>query len=402
MRILITACWGHGHVNPVLPLALAAQRAGHEIVLATGANLLDHVRSHGVPAWQVGNSCAEDEASFHAAYPQAASLPPNERLQLVLRELFATAADRRVPDLLDRTQSWRPDLVIHEVTELAGAVVAAQTGSRHVVHGLGMPMTRVTWDATLGPGFAELVQKWDVPELAEGLFNATYLDIFPPGLSSGPPAWPDTRPLRSAGLAAPPFDTWDAGRLATLPHPQTVHLTLGTVFHGASGVLEAALAGLRELPLNVVLTVGPQGDPERFRPLPPQVLVERYVPIDLLLPRCDLLVDHAGAGTLLAGLAHGLPQLLLPQGADQFTNAAACARAGAGLVLEPHELSPAAVTIAARRLLDEPAFAVAARALAAQIAAMPGASEVLAGLVHGPATDDAASVGHRARSGDGV
>jgi hypothetical protein len=60
------------------------------------------------------------------------------------------------------------------------------------------------------------------------------------------------------------------------------------------------------------------------------------------------------------------------------------------------------VTIAARRLLDEPAFAVAARALAAQIAAMPGASEVLAGLVHGPATDDAASVGHRARSGDGV
>ena len=259
MRILITACWGHGHVNPVLPLALAAQRAGHEIVLATGANLLDHVRSHGVPAWPVGNSCAEDEASFRAAYPEAASRPSNERLRLVLRELFATAADRRVPDLLDRTRHWRPDLVIHEVTELAGAVVAARMGSRHVVHGLGMPMTRVTWDATLGPGFAELVQKWDVPELTEGLFNATYLDIFPPGLSSGPPAWPDTRPLRSAGLAAPPFDTWDAARLATLPHPQTVHLTLGTVFHGASGVLEAALTGLRELPLNVVLTVGPEG-----------------------------------------------------------------------------------------------------------------------------------------------
>lgn len=265
-----------------------------------------------------------------------------------------------------------------------------------------MPMTRMTWDATLGPGFAQLVQQWDVPELAEDLFNATYLDIFPPGLSSGPPAWPDTRPLRSAGLAAPPFDTWDAGRVATLPHPQTVHLTLGTVFHGAPGVLEAALAGLRELPLNVVLTVGPQGDPERFSPLPPQVLVERYVPIDLLLPRCDLLVDHAGAGTLLAGLAHGLPQLLLPQGADQFTNAAACARAGAGLVLEPHELSPAAVTIAARRLLDEPAFAVAARALAAQIAAMPGVSEVLAALVHDLATDDAASVRPQARSGDGA
>jgi UDP:flavonoid glycosyltransferase YjiC (YdhE family) len=36
MRILISAGPMYGHVNSVLPLAEAAQRAGHEVVLATG------------------------------------------------------------------------------------------------------------------------------------------------------------------------------------------------------------------------------------------------------------------------------------------------------------------------------------------------------------------------------
>ncbi|HSS23012.1 MAG TPA: nucleotide disphospho-sugar-binding domain-containing protein [Mycobacterium sp.] len=36
---------------------------------------------------------------------------------------------------------------------------------------------------------------------------------------------------------------------------------------------------------------------------------------------------------MLGALAHGLPQLCLPQGADQFRNAQACAAAGAGIAL---------------------------------------------------------------------
>jgi UDP:flavonoid glycosyltransferase YjiC (YdhE family) len=154
-----------------------------------------------------------------------------------------------------------------------------------------------------------------------------------------------------------------------------VHLTLGTIFADAPGVLEAAVAGLRELPVNLVVTVGPQGDPARFGPQPPHVRVERYVPHELLLPVCDLLVDHAGAGILLAGFRHGLPQLLLPQGIDQFGNADAARKAGAALSLT--EVTAEAVAEAARRLLDEPGFAVAARAVQAEIADMPSADETV-------------------------
>jgi UDP:flavonoid glycosyltransferase YjiC (YdhE family) len=380
VRILVTAGPSFGHVNPVLPVALAARRAGHDVVVATGAELVAHVREFGLPVWQVGPSRAENDAAFRAAHPNVDALSPSRRMQTAITALFTEPAAPRAADLLDRTRTWRPDVVVHELSEPAGAVVAARTGARHVVQGLGLPVSRPLWDATFGPGFARLCASFDVPELTERLFDATYLDIWPASLRPVAPAWADARPLRPVGGQAAAAAEWDAGRLDALPHERTVHLTLGTIFSDAPGVLDTALTALRELPVNLVVTVGPQGDPTRFGPQPPHVLVERYVPHDLLLPRCALLVGHGGAGITLAGLAHGLPQLVLPQGLDQFVNADLCVRAGAALVVRPDELSRGTVGDAAEQLLDDPGFGDVARRVSVEIAAMPAADEVLAGV----------------------
>ena len=370
MRILMTAEPSFGHVNPVLPLARAAQRAGHDVVVATGDELTDHVRRHGLPVWSVGRSRAEVDARFQAANPDLDRLGFEERIARMADGLFVEAADARVPDLLARTADWRPHVVISETGELAGPIVAARRGARHLVHGVSVPPPRPLWSATFGAGYARLCRSWKVPDR---LLDAVYLDIWPQSLAAEPCVWSRTQPLRPVGGPAAPGQRlpWDA-----LPHAQTVHLTLGTIFADAPGVLEAAVAGLREVPVNLVVTVGPQGDPARFGPQPPHVRVERYVPHELLLPVCDLLVDHAGAGILLAGFRHGLPQLLLPQGIDQFGNADAARKAGAALSLT--EVTAEDVAEAAQRLLDEPGFAVAARAVQAEIADMPSADETVA------------------------
>jgi MGT family glycosyltransferase len=170
------------------------------------------------------------------------------------------------------------------------------------------------------------------------------------------------------------------GALAARPTADLAYLTLGTIFHTAPGVFEACLAGLRDLPLDVVVTVGRDGDPERLGPQPPSVLVERYVPQALLLPRCRLVISHGGAGTLLGAFAYGLPQLIVPQAADQFVNAAAAEAAGAAITLLPGTVTPEAVHAAVRRLLDEPGFAAAARRVRAEIEGAPGVDEVAATL----------------------
>ena len=106
--------------------------------------------------------------------------------------------------------------------------------------------------------------------------------------------------------------------------------------------------------------------------------VERYVPQSAVLEYCDLVVSHGGSGTALGALALGLPQLCLPQGADQFLNAAAIASAGAGLALMPREATAEAVTDAVLRLLTDPSFRDAAARVSESIASMPSVEEVAA------------------------
>src|SRR5919108_6655473 len=59
MRVLVSCYPMRGHLNTVLPLAIAAQRAGHEVVVATGADMVTHVQARGLTAWAVGPSYTE-------------------------------------------------------------------------------------------------------------------------------------------------------------------------------------------------------------------------------------------------------------------------------------------------------------------------------------------------------
>jgi MGT family glycosyltransferase len=215
--------------------------------------------------------------------------------------------------------------------------------------------------------------------LAELIDETVYVDVCPPGLQlPGGPAWKRIQPVRHEDPEPEPSEA--AGAIDRLAPGETVYVTLGTVVNKLPGVFEAMLAALDGIDVNAIVTVGHDVDPERLGPQPGHVLVERYIPQALVLPRCSGLVAHAGAGTMLGALAHGVPQVLLPHGAEQHLNAEACRRAGAALVLAPDELDASAIGAALLRVLREPGFKRAAERMRDEIAAMPSADEALAAL----------------------
>jgi UDP:flavonoid glycosyltransferase YjiC (YdhE family) len=106
--------------------------------------------------------------------------------------------------------------------------------------------------------------------------------------------------------------------------------------------------------------------------VPPNARVERFIPQATLMPRCAVVVHHGGAGTTFGCFAHGVPQVVIPQGADNFINAAMVERVGAGLTLLPDNVNPESIRGAVSATIHEPQFDAAARRIAQEIALMPG------------------------------
>ena len=73
------------------------------------------------------------------------------------------------------------------------------------------------------------------------------------------------------------------------------------------------------------------------------------------------------SGTMLGALAYGLPLLVIPQGADQYSNADQVVAAGAGRQLLRDEVTVPAIRQAVRSLLDDPDYRRAAERIAAEI-----------------------------------
>jgi UDP:flavonoid glycosyltransferase YjiC (YdhE family) len=202
------------------------------------------------------------------------------------------------------------------------------------------------------------------------------------------------RPGGSAASSAPP--AWLAG-LANQP---TVYVSLGTVFNAVyPEVFDKILAGLRDEPVNLIMTLGANGDPARFGPQPSNVRIERYIPQADLLPYVDVCVNHGGYNTVIEPLTHGIPQVVLPLAADQPVLAALClahaaavplpahvfnlSTEGIGLpIVDPAKLTPLLIRDAVRRALATPRYRAGAQAMRARLAALPGLDVAVERLVH--------------------
>jgi UDP:flavonoid glycosyltransferase YjiC (YdhE family) len=377
MRILFTTNPLYGHLYPMLPLMNAARRADHEVIVATGANFAPEVERHGFAIWSVGPSAQQVRAQSATTDDD----PPMDQLGQMVEagmRLFGRPGIARARDLTPLAADWQPDLVVHELTEAAGWQAAAGSGAVDVMHGFGthIPYLVDAMQIVLGAVRSELGRS----DRSLDLTDVPYVDPSPPLLQPpGGTPFGNVLPLRpEMGVVHPGEELPESMR--NLPYEKTVYLTLGTAFN-VPQLLAQAIDAVRDLHHNVIITTGPGVDPSSFGPVPPHIAMAAFVPQALILKHCAAVVSHTGSGTMLGALGEGLPQVCLPMGADQFSNADQIARTGAGIVVPPDARTPQTIRAAIEEVLDNPSYAAGARVLQADIAAMPSANEVLTRVV---------------------
>jgi MGT family glycosyltransferase len=161
-----------------------------------------------------------------------------------------------------------------------------------------------------------------------------------------------------------------------------VYITLGTIANAQPAALSAyraALAAVAQLPVRALLTTGHGFDASTLGAIPSNVRLEAWVPQAEVFPHTAVLVCHGGSGTVLGGLAAGLPQVVIPIGADQPQNAQSIAAIGAGLALTKPDAD--SVRMAIQRVLEDPAFRRSASAVSAEMAALPSVESAVNALL---------------------
>ncbi len=120
-------------------------------------------------------------------------------------------------------------------------------------------------------------------------------------------------------------------------------------------MLTAALRGLADLPVRVLATWNRRPPPHPL-PVPANATVIDWVSYSRTMPRCDVVVCHAGHGTMVRALASGCAVVACPAVGDMNENAARLDWAGAGVRVPRRFVSPRSIRLAVQRALAEPSI----------------------------------------------
>jgi UDP:flavonoid glycosyltransferase YjiC (YdhE family) len=375
-RMLFTCRPLAGHFEPLVPLAVAAKAAGHAVAFATGEPCASRAQQAGFEAFTAG----PDEgfrAEWAPRFPGFDPLIGDAQRRFFLTEIFANLElVPRTADLEAIVDTWRPDVIVHEVAEFAAPLVGSAREIPYVDVSYGplisASLLRATGEAAAPHWRARGLEAHPLA----GLFRHLYVDTCPPSLQS--PEIASVAPvqlLRPAAAEVP--DAVAPEWLDHLERAAIVYLTMGTVWNRNLDVFRMVIEAVREDDIALIVTIGRANDPATLGPQPDNVLVHRYIPQGVLLPRCDAVVAHGGAGTTLGALAFGVPLLVLPQGADQYANAERVVAAGAGRQLLRDELSIDAVRDSLHALLHDASYRRSAAHIQAEIRNMPDAGDAV-------------------------
>jgi MGT family glycosyltransferase len=382
-RILLGAFGDPGHAFPVIALGRELARRGHDVTLQTWVKWREHVEAEGMA---------------FAAAPEYHVFPTRER-PLKPYEAVVKAAEETLPLI----EEVRPECVVADILTLAPAMAGEMAG---LPVGTVMPHVDPRPDATLPPYSIGARQ----PRTAAGrrLWGLTDR-VVAGGLERGRRELNDTR--RRLGLA--PLDHVHGGisrelcLIGTLPqleypraspYPGT-HVVGPLLWEppGERGVepppgdgpvvlvapstsqdrehrlLRAALDGLASEPVRVIATWN-RREPDPPLDVPANAVVVDWLSYARTMPACDVVVCHAGHGTVVRALASGAAVVCCPAAGDMNENAARVDWAGLGTRLPRRLVTPRGVRLAVRRALDTPRIAARVAEVAAWCRANDGAS----------------------------
>jgi MGT family glycosyltransferase len=370
-RILLGAFGDPGHAFPMIALGRGLAARGHEVTLQTWARWESHVRREGL------NFAAAPE--YHVF--------PNGPEPLDFYEAVVYATE----DTLPLVRELSPEVVVADILTLAPAMAAELEGIPfatlipHVyphtepefpIYSIGarLPRTalgRAAWRRAQTPVRLGLERGRSQLNAVRERLGLTATERLHGGISRAlalvgtfpqleyPRPWPAHAQVVGPLMWEPPSD-----EVEIPPGDEPLVLVApSTAQDSEHRLLSASLEGLADAPVRVLATYNRRLPPRPLR-VPANARVVEWLSYSRTMPHCDVVICHAGHGTMVRALASGCAVVACPAAGDMNENAARLDWAGAGVRLPRRFISARGVRLALHRVLEDPAITARAKEFA--------------------------------------
>lgn len=356
-----------GHVIPTLGLVGELVRRGEKVTYFEVPPFQAEIESHG--------------ATFQAYPPIRPYSGPGGENQYYLAPVLTWCAREWAPALLERVRAERPDYIVHDSLCLWGrllahalrvpAVASVATAAFTAQSFHACPRLRGQRRAWISAAREGLRLFRDLrPELAKdfGLtrpinFVDTFTNRQPLNIVYLPRA---LQPYASAfgadyvfaGVCTPERERPTEFQMERLDGRPLVYVSFGTFHNPGLEFFRAVLQSATGQAFQAVLVLSPGIDAAALGPIPENVILcpAGTAPQLRLLERASAFVTHGAGGGLREGAWHGVPMIAVPQTYEQEILSAHLESQGAGAMLNPSDVTVAALRQGLAQVLHTPSI----------------------------------------------
>jgi zeaxanthin glucosyltransferase len=349
MRVLCFSIPEKGHLNPLLPTLRRLAEAGHEVVLAATRDVGPIARTAGISMRCEMLDVAPPPAGFLSSGKAfAEKLRDADWLAAWIEALLIDAVPDQLPAVADLLAHERPDVVVADPMLYAVAIACGERALPWAALSSSLnPVTPHSWRTALTDTLDRLSDK------RAALFRARAVPVPRFFVSDAESPWlniaftcadycphPVDPAIQLVGAPFEPSDVTRRGDEVAFPWPRLgtkarLYCSFGSQAFFQPRLFQRVFAEAERLQYQIIASVGELVDDAAFvASAPSDAVLVRYAPQLELLRKVDAVVSHGGANSVVEGLAHGRPLLLLTLCNDQPLQARFLAASGAGLALD--------------------------------------------------------------------
>ncbi|WP_029040840.1 nucleotide disphospho-sugar-binding domain-containing protein [Cucumibacter marinus] len=400
-KFAILGVAARGHFNPSLPVIAELAARGHDVTVFNCAEYESIARS-------VGADFVEFPGDFSSRKLAEVLYDGNLGRALTFSREAAMVV---VPWLNEQLPRFNPDVVVYDAQAIFGHISTKMLDMKSAAM-FPYPVIEATrhlmgWQATLrsirlnGPFLFPLLK--------------TRFDI---ERKFGRETFPHTRPrFQSRGditlmLTSPVLQRPDAYRDDSmfyvgpcieeksreddfpwdkLDERPLIYISMGTLVTSNIEFFRTAIAVLKDLPAQFVMSIGQLFDVKDLGEIPDNFIVRPYVPQLQILKRASMFVTHAGFTGFQEALWYGVPMVAIPQQLEQLMNGRLAGERGACISIEDSYMGKPVdgtrLRQAVEQMLGDPSYRAGAKALGDELRGLGGATraaKVLEAFVETP------------------